>query len=62
LITSPAYWFETSSLQADGEATVSFNIQVIPEFTVAVLMITFTLITSAVLLAKRKDHIKIKSR
>jgi hypothetical protein len=32
LITSPAYWFETPSLQADGEATVSFNIQVIPEF------------------------------
>jgi len=60
LITSPPYWFETPSLQADGNATVSFNIQVIPEFTVAVLMITFTLITSAVLLAKRKDHIKIK--
>jgi hypothetical protein len=32
LITSPPYWFETPSLQADGEATVSFNIQVIPEF------------------------------
>jgi len=32
LITSPTYWFETPSLQADGEATVSFNIQVIPEF------------------------------
>jgi hypothetical protein len=62
LITSPAYWFETPSLQADGEAAVSFNIQVIPEFTVAVLMITFTLITSAVLLAKRKDHIKIKPK
>jgi len=60
LITSPAYWFETPSLQADGNATVSFNITVIPEFTVAVLMITFTLITSATLLAKRKDHIKIK--
>lgn len=60
LITSPPYWFETPSLQADGDVAVSFNIQVIPEFTVAVLMITFTLITSAVLLAKRKDHIKIK--
>jgi len=32
LITSPAYWFETPSLQADGEATVSFSITVIPEF------------------------------
>jgi len=32
LITSPTYWFETPSLQADREATVSFNIQVIPEF------------------------------
>jgi hypothetical protein len=60
LITSPPYWFKTPSLQADGDVAVSFNIQVIPEFTVAVLMITFTLITSAVLLAKRKDHIKIK--
>jgi len=60
LITSPPYWFKTPSLQADGEATVSFSITVIPEFTVAVLMITFTLITSAVLLTKRKDHIKIK--
>ena len=60
LITSPAYWFETPSLEADESVTVSFNIQVIPEFTVAVLMITFTLITSAVLLTKRKDHIKIK--
>jgi len=32
LITSPPYWFKTPSLQADGEATVSFSITVIPEF------------------------------
>jgi hypothetical protein len=32
LITSPPYWFETPSLQADGDVAVSFNIQVIPEF------------------------------
>jgi hypothetical protein len=60
LITSPTYWFETPSLQADGDVAVSFNIQVIPELTATVLMITFTLITSVVLLAKRKDQIKIK--
>jgi len=58
LITSPAYWFKTPSLETDESVTVSFNITVIPEFTVAVLMITFILITSAVLLAKRKNHIK----
>jgi hypothetical protein len=57
LITSPPYWFETPSLQADGEATVSFNITVIPEFPRVAAVAVLCLAEAALLL-----HLKKKLR
>ncbi|MCJ7631408.1 hypothetical protein MUP77_03260 [Candidatus Bathyarchaeota archaeon] len=54
LITSPPYWFETPSLQADGEATVSFNIQVIPEFPHVAAVAMLCLAETALLLHLKK--------
>jgi hypothetical protein len=54
LITSPPYWFETSSLQADGEAAVSFNIQVIPEFPHVAAVAVLCLAEAALLLRFKK--------
>jgi hypothetical protein len=54
LITSPPYWFETPSLQADGEAAVSFNITVIPEFPRLVLIGVLCLAEAALLLYFKK--------
>jgi hypothetical protein len=54
LITSPPYWFETPSLQADGEATVSFNIQVIPEFPHVVAVAMLCLAEAGLLLHFKK--------
>jgi len=54
LITSPAYWFETPSLQADAEATVSFNIQVIPEFPHVVAVAMLCLAEAGLLLHFKK--------
>ena len=54
LITSPPYWFETPSLQADGEATVSFNIQVIPEFPHVAAVAVLCLAEAALLLHFKK--------
>jgi len=54
LITSPAYWFETPSLQADGEATVSFSITVIPEFPHVAAVAVLCLAEAALLLHFKK--------
>jgi len=54
LITSPAYWFKTPSLQADGEAAVSFNIQVIPEFPSVVAVAVLSLAEAGLLLYFKK--------
>ena len=54
LITSPPYQFETRSLPSDGDITVPFNIQVIPEFTTVALIMTFILATLTVSVIKRK--------
>jgi hypothetical protein len=54
LITSPPYWFKTPSLQADGEATVSFNIQVIPEFPHVAAVAVLCLAEAALLLHFKK--------
>jgi len=54
LITSPPYWFKTPSLQADGEATVSFNITVIPEFPHVAAVAVLCLAEAALLLHFKK--------
>ena len=54
LITSPPYWFETPSLQADGEAAVSFSIQVIPEFPSVAAVAVLCLAEAALLLHFKK--------
>lgn len=54
LITSPPYWFETPSLQADGEAAVSFNITVIPEFPHVAAVAVLCLAEAALLLHFKK--------
>lgn len=54
LITSPTYQFETPSLQADGEATVSFNITVIPEFPHVAAVAVLCLAEAALLLHFKK--------
>jgi hypothetical protein len=54
LITSPTYWFKTPSLHADGEATVSFNIQVIPEFPCLIAIVALCLAEAGLLLNFKK--------
>jgi hypothetical protein len=54
LITSPPYWFVTPSLQADGEATVSFSITVIPEFPRVAAVAVLCLAEAALLLHFKK--------
>jgi len=54
LITSPPYQFETPSLQADGEAAVSFNITVIPEFPHVAAIAVLCLAEAALLLHFKK--------
>jgi len=54
LIRSPTYWFETPSLQADEEATISFSIEVIPEFTRVFLVAALCLAEAGLLLYFKK--------
>jgi hypothetical protein len=61
LIISPAYWFETPSLQADGDVAVSFNIQVIPEFPHVAAVAMLCLAEAALLLHFKKEGTKQRS-
>lgn len=61
LITSPPYQFETRSLPADGDETVPFNIQVIPEFTSPLVLVTILLFTTVMLLVSKRKLQKLPS-
>jgi len=61
LITSPPYQFETHSLPADGDETVPFNIQVIPEFTSPLVLVTVLLFTTVMLLVSKRKLQKLPS-